>query len=62
MISCTKLAVRANYFQYQDDDLEVMKIVIKQNSKFVDYASSQLQEMLEIILVSITAQTAWNTI
>ncbi|KAL3934201.1 MAG: hypothetical protein SGBAC_010033, partial [Bacillariaceae sp.] len=53
--------VSANDFQYQDD-LEVMKIAIQQNSKFFDYASARLQQMPEIILVSITPQTAWNTI
>ncbi|CAJ1954861.1 unnamed protein product [Cylindrotheca closterium] len=53
--------VSANDFQYQDD-LEVMKIAIQQNSKFFDYASARLQQMPEIILVSITPHTAWNTI
>jgi len=52
--------ISANEFQYQDD-LEIMKLAIEKNSKFFDYASARLQQIPEIILVSITPQTAWNT-
>eukprot|EP00980_Cylindrotheca_fusiformis_P022842 scaffold9832_cov73-Cylindrotheca_fusiformis.AAC.2 len=48
-------------FPYSDD-LEVMKLIIQRDSKFLSHASRRLQRMPEIILVSITPASAWNTL
>eukprot|EP00980_Cylindrotheca_fusiformis_P009573 scaffold2115_cov97-Cylindrotheca_fusiformis.AAC.2 len=48
-------------FPYSDD-LEVMKLIIQRDIKFLSHASRRLQRMPEIILVSITPASAWNTL
>jgi hypothetical protein len=48
-------------FQYLDD-LEVMKMVIERDTKYFAHASRRLQQASEIILVSITPDSAWNTL
>lgn len=44
------------------DDLEVMRLAISRDSKLFATASQRLQELPEIILVSITDTSAWNTL
>jgi hypothetical protein len=44
------------------DDLEVMLLAIARDSKLFSTASQRLQELPEIILVSITPTSAWNTL
>jgi hypothetical protein len=44
------------------DDLDVMRLAISRDSKLFATASQRLQELPEIILVSITDTSAWNTL
>ena len=44
------------------DDVEIMRLAISRDSKLFALASPRLQEMPEIILVSITPTSAWNTL
>jgi hypothetical protein len=43
-------------------DVEIMKLAVARDSKLFSLASPRLQELPELILVSITPASAWNTL
>jgi hypothetical protein len=43
-------------------DVEIMKLAVARDSKLFSLASNRLQELPELILVSITPASAWNTL
>jgi hypothetical protein len=53
--------ISSDDFQYHDD-LQVMRLAIERDTKFFAHSSRRLQHLPEIILVSITSTSAWNTL
>ena len=60
-LECLEELVQKDDFRFFDD-LDVMKAFIIRDTKFFSYASGRLKQVPEIIIVSITPESAWNTL